>query len=66
MTKHNEYISGEIKPKNNQDKKQAKQNRQKAAKTKYHLQVVNQLRRNVFNLDLKREIVAALCIILIQ
>ena len=43
-------------------KKQAKQNeqnRQKAAKNKYYLQMVNQLRRNVFNLDLKREIVAA-------
>ena len=34
----------------NQDKKQAKQNgqnRQKAAKNKYYLQMVNQLRRNV-------------------
>ena len=43
-------------------KKQAKQNeqnRQKAAKNKYYLQMVNQLRRNAFNLDLKREIVAA-------
>ena len=28
-------------------------------KNKYYLQTVNQLRRNVFNLDLKREIVAA-------
>ena len=46
----------------NQDKKQAEQNgqnRQKAAKNKYYLQMVNQLRRNVFNLDLKRDIVAA-------
>ena len=43
---------------------QAKQNRQNAAKNKYYLQVVNQLRRNIFNLDLKREIVAALCILL--
>ena len=36
-----------------------KKNGQKAAKNKYYLQMVNQLRRNVFNLDLKREIVAA-------
>ena len=28
-------------------------------KNKYYLQMINQLRRNVFNLDLKREIVAA-------
>ena len=41
------------------DKKQAKQNGQKAAKNKYYLQMVNQLRRNGFNLNLKREIVAA-------
>ena len=30
----------------------------------YYLQMVNPLRRNVFNLDLKREIVAALYILL--
>ena len=39
--------------------KHDKKNGQKAAKNKYYLQMVNQLRRNVFNLDLKREIVAA-------
>ena len=46
----------------NQDKKRVKQNgqnRQKAAKNKYYSQMVNQLRRNVFNLDLKREMIAA-------
>ena len=44
------------------DKQQAKQNtlnRKKAAKNRYCLQVVIQLRRNVFNQDLKRETVAA-------
>ena len=34
-------------------------NRKKAAKNMHYLQMVNQLRRNVFNLDFKREIVAA-------
>ena len=37
--------------------------RYKIAAKKYYLHVAKQLRRNVFNLDLKREIVAALCIL---
>ena len=45
----------------------AKQNGQNRQKTRqYYLQMVNQLRRNVFNLDLKRERVAALCILLVS